>query len=116
MTDSPAPPRRNPFGLASLIVGAVLLLASPLIGALLPALMMRSEAGWSAVGIAMNVQALIGAGIALIATALGVVGLLQRDRGRTTAIIGTTLGASYLVTTLVGASSSVLSGLLMAGM
>lgn len=39
--------------------------------------------------------------IAVIATALGIVGLLLRDRARVPAIIGTTLGASHRIVSLI---------------
>jgi hypothetical protein len=40
--------------------------------------------------------------LATIATAAGVIGLLRWNRARVPAIIGTTLGASHLIASLLG--------------
>lgn len=99
----PAAPRRgNPFGIASLVFGILLILAGIATQALSPALpiiMERSGMSFRMVPLLFGIpQALL----ATIATVAGVIGLLLRDRARVPAIIGTTLGASHLAVSLVG--------------
>lgn len=96
------PRRGNPAGLVSLAFGILLLLAGIAAQALSPALpfiMERTGMSFRMVPLLFGVpQALL----ATIATVAGFVGLLLRDRARVPAIIGTTLGASHLVVSLIG--------------
>ena len=102
-TAQPSAPRRgNPLGLVSLAFGVLLLLASIVTQSLAPALpviLERTGASFRMVPLLFGIpQALL----ATIATAAGIVGLLLRDRVRVTSIIGTTLGASHLIVSLIG--------------
>ena len=99
-SDPAASPRRsNPFGLASLIAGVLLLILSIAAQALTP--VVASGPGVP-LRTSMLIPPLLPAIMAAIATVLGIIGLLLRDRPRTAAIIGTTLGASLLVVRVVG--------------
>jgi uncharacterized SAM-binding protein YcdF (DUF218 family) len=100
--------RGNPVGIASLAFGLLLLVAGIVVQALSPVLpSILAETGMSFRTIPF-LFAIPQAVIAMIATALGVVGLLLRDRARVAAIIGTTLGASHLIVSLVGSLAAVL--------
>lgn len=92
----------NPFGVASLIVGVLLLLlgaATMMLAPAIPTLLATFQLPYQAVGLLMSLpQALV----ALLATVLGIIGLLVRGRRRVAAIIGTTIGASHLITAAVG--------------
>lgn len=94
--------RGNPLGVVSLIFGILLLLAGIATQALSPALpfiMERTGMSFRMVPLLFGIpQALL----ATITTAAGVIGLLLRDRARVPAIIGTTLGASHLLASLIG--------------
>lgn len=114
MTQNPAVRRRsNPLGLASLIAAALLLVAS-IAGQLLYPLVpiLAAEIGMSYQTIPMLIS-IPSAVLATLATALGIAGLLVRDRARTAAIIGTTLGASHLILGLVGVLGVQLAGALL---
>ena len=94
--------RGNPFGVASLIAGIVLLALGVLNQSLAPAIpMIMAETGipYSSMPLLYLTPPAI---VATIGTALGIVGLLVRNRNRVAAIIGTTLGASHLVVGLAG--------------
>lgn len=108
-----APPRRNLLGIASLVAATLLLLAS-IAGQLLYPLVpfLANELGMSYQTLPMLVS-IPSALLATIATALGIAGLLLRDRARTAAIIGTTLGASHLALGLVGVLGVHLAGALL---
>lgn len=100
--DSAAHRRGNPFGVASLVAGIVLLALGALTQSLAPAVplfMAQTGIPFSAMPSLYLIPPAI---VATIATALGIVGLLVRHRNRVAAIIGTTLGASHLVVGLVG--------------
>lgn len=92
----------NPFGVASLIAGVLLLLlgaATIMLSPAIPMLLSRFQLPYQFVGLLTSLpQALV----ALIGTVLGIVGLLAKGRRRVAAIIGTTICASHLVTALVG--------------
>lgn len=94
--------RGNPAGLVSLAFGILLLLANIAAQSLAPAIpVFLAESGMSyqVIPLLFGIpQALL----ATIATAAGVIGLLLRDRARVPAIIGTALGASHLIVSLIG--------------
>lgn len=101
-------PRSNPIGVASLIAGVLLVLASIAAQVLVPLLpWIATEFGVS-YGTIPYLLSLPPAILATIATALGIVGLLLRDRARVAAIIGTTLGVSHLIVGMAGVLSSAL--------
>lgn len=108
-TDDPPVSRRgNPAGIASLAFGILLVLAGIAAHALSPALpfiLERTGMSYQAIPFLFGIPQAV---IATIATALGTVGLLLRDRTRAAAIIGTTLGASHLVVSLIGSLGGVL--------
>lgn len=94
--------RKNPFGLASLVVGLLLTLvgiATQATSPAIPYLLERTGTPYQLLPLFYTVPAGV---LALITTVLGVIGLLVKDRPRTAAIIGTTLGASTLVAMLLG--------------
>ena len=94
--------RSNPVGIASLVAGALMVLASIAAQTAMPLLpVIMAEMNWSYRTIPMLIS-LPPAILAIIATALGIVGLLLRDRARVPAIIGTTLGASHLIIGVAG--------------
>lgn len=98
----------NPVGVASLVVGVLLLLAGVAAqssAALLPLLMERTGLSYRALPLLISLP---GIALALLATVLGVIGLLQRERRRTAAIIGTTLGGSHLLVSIAGVLGSAL--------
>lgn len=98
---------RNPFGIAALCVGVLLVVVSAVNQALTPTMPFFHAyydvpfRSW------LLVSEIPPAIIATAATVLGIIGLLQRGRPRMTAAIGTTLGATYLVVGLAGAFGSV---------
>lgn len=103
MTQNDTPRRTNPLGIAALIAGIVLVVASIVTQALfpaIPAILRESGLSYRAIPFLLSLPPMV---IALIATVLGVIALLLRDRARTAALIGTTLGASHLVVALFGA-------------
>ncbi|MGP9536875.1 hypothetical protein ACT3SP_02630 [Brachybacterium sp. AOP43-C2-M15] len=110
MTQTASPPRRNPIGLASLVAGILLLLVGFVVQSTTPAIPLLVERYGLSYQLLPLLYAIPQAVIAVIATALGVVGLVLRDRPRAAAIIGTTLGASHLVVGLVGMVGSFLVG------
>lgn len=90
------------MGIASLAFGTLLLLAgvaSQALNPVLPLLLERTGMSFSMIPLLFGLPQAI---LAAIATVLGIVGLLLRDRARVPAIIGTTLGASHLVISLTG--------------
>ncbi|MGP9844816.1 hypothetical protein [Brachybacterium sp. 107] len=92
----------NPFGVASVIAGVLLLLvgtATIMLSPAIPLILSRFQLPYQFVGL---LTALPQALIALVGTVLGIVGLLAKGRRRVAAIIGTTIGASHLVTAIVG--------------
>lgn len=102
-TAQPGAPRRgNRLGLVSLAFGILLLvagIASQALSPALPVILERTGMSFQMVPLLFGIpQALL----ATIATAAGVIGLLLRDRARAEAIIGTTLGASHLIASLIG--------------
>jgi len=96
------PRRANPFGIASLIAGVLLLVISAVTQAISPAIpYLLAETGMSFRAIPFLIS-LPPAIIATVATALGIIGLLVRNQPRIAAIIGTTLGASHLLVGVAG--------------
>lgn len=92
----------NPFGVASLVAGVLLLLAGIVVQSSAPAipfLLARTGAPHQVIPLVISLPSAI---LAVIATVLGIVGLLLRDRNRIPAIIGTTLGASHLIAAVAG--------------
>ncbi|MFD4007912.1 hypothetical protein ACFWQK_09310 [Brachybacterium paraconglomeratum] len=87
---APGTPRRgNPVGIASLAFGILLLLAglgAQTLSRALPFLLERTGMSYQAIQFLFGIPQVV---IGTIATALGVVGLLLRDRARVPAIIGT---------------------------
>lgn len=99
-------PRSNPVGVASLVAGVLLVLASIAVQTvvpLLPWIATEMDFSYRTIPYLMSLPPAI---LATIATALGIVGLLLRDRTRSSAIIGTTLGVSHLIVTTAGLFSS----------
>lgn len=99
---TPAGRRSNPVGIASLVAGLLMVLASmaaQTVVPLLPAIMADLNLSYRTIPYLMSLPPAI---LATIATALGVVGLLLRERARVPAIIGTTLGASHLIIGVAG--------------
>lgn len=108
ITEPGTPRRGNPVGIASLAFGILLLLAGLAAQAISPALpfsLERTGMSYQAIPFLFGIPQAV---LATIATALGIVGLLLRDRARVPAIIGTTLGASHLIVSLVGSLGGVL--------
>lgn len=108
MSENPVPRRKNPVGLASLVFGILLVLltlAWRVLSPALPRIVQSFDLPLSAVSLFMVVPSAV---VAVIATILGIVGLLLRDRRRAAAIIGTTLGASTLINLVVGTVGSLL--------
>lgn len=108
ITEPGTPRRGNPVGIASLTFGILLLLASlaaQAISPALPFLLERTGMSYQAIPFLFGIPQAV---IATIATALGIVGLLLRDRARVPVIIGTPLGASHLIVSLVGSLGGVL--------
>lgn len=103
MDQNTAEPRRgNSFGVASLIAGIVLLALGVLNQSLAPAIpmiMAETSIPFSSMPLLYLAPPAI---VATIGTALGIVGLLVRNRSRDAAIIGTTFGVSHLVVGLAG--------------
>lgn len=97
----PAAPRRgNPVGIASVVFGILMLLASIaelIVVPLLPLALLETSFPYRSVPYLLSLPA---AFFATSATVLGIVGLLLRDRARVPAVIGTTLGASHLIVNL----------------
>lgn len=101
-------PRGNAVGVASLVAGVLLVLASIAAQIIVPLLpWIATELGFS-YGTIPYLMSLPPAILATIATALGIVGLLLHDRTRVAAIIGTTLGVSHLLVGMAGVLSSAL--------
>lgn len=101
-------PRGNPVGVASLVAGVLLVLASiaaQIIVPMLPLIATEMDFSYGTIPYLMSLPPAI---LATIATALGIVGLLLRDRARVAAIIGTTLGVSHLLVGMAGVLSSAL--------
>lgn len=102
MTPDPASRRRNPLGLASLVVGVLLLVLGIIVQTVtpvVPRILQDLNLPYSAISLVIaGPQAIVAA----LATVLGVIGLLLRERKRVAAIIGTTLGASHLLVMIVG--------------
>lgn len=99
-------PRSNPIGVASLVAGVLLVLASiaaQTVVPLLPLIATEMDFSYRTIPYLMSLPPAI---LATIATALGIVGLLLRDRTRVAAIIGTTLGVSHLIVGMAGVLSS----------
>lgn len=108
ITEPGTPRRGNPVGIASLAFGILLLLAglgAETLSPALPFLLERTGMSYQAIPFLFGIPQAV---IATIATALGVVGLLLRDRARVPAIIGATLDASHLIVNLVGSLGGVL--------
>ena len=96
------PRRGNPAGLVSLVFGILLLLANVAAQSLAPAIpvfLAKSGMSYQVIPLLFGIPQAV---VAVIATALGIVGLLLRDRPRVPAIIGTTLGASHLISSVIG--------------
>ena len=100
---APTPGRRgNPAGVASLAFGVLLVVAGIATQALsraLPFILAETGMSYQAIPFLFGMPQAV---LAVIATALGIVGLLLRDRTRVPAIIGTTLGASHLISSVIG--------------
>ncbi|MGP5640273.1 hypothetical protein ACTXPS_12605 [Brachybacterium tyrofermentans] len=97
-----APRGANPFGVGSLIAGALLLLlgaATMMLSPAIPMLLSRFQLPYQFLGLLTSLPPAL---VALIGTVLGIIGLLTRDRRRVAAIIGTTICASHLVTAVLG--------------
>ncbi|MFC0674047.1 hypothetical protein [Brachybacterium hainanense] len=106
-----AGPRPNPCGTASLVCGILLLLFSFITTALaqaMPIIAQNFDLAISQAAVGLQLLSGVSALIALIAVALGIIGLVQKDRRRAAAIIGTTLGVAQLLS----GAGAVLSGLL----
>lgn len=102
MTQPTAPRSRNPAGIASLSAGVLLVLMSAtgqLLSPLVPFLAAQMGVPYETIPLLVSIPAAL---LAVAATASGVVGLLLRNRSRTAAIIGTTLGAAHLILGIVG--------------
>ncbi|WP_422117852.1 hypothetical protein [Brachybacterium sp. UNK5269] len=100
--------RGNPVGVASLIAGVLLVLAiiaEQTVMLFLPVALAELSFPYRSVPYLISLPPPI---LATIATALGIVGLLLRDRTRVAAIIGTTLGVSHLIVGMAGVLSSAL--------
>ena len=112
MAENATAPRRSPVGLVSLVAGVLLLLWGLVASALrmaLPALLASVGTSFGIVSLLIMLPGLL---LALVALGLGMGGLLQRDRPRDAAVIGTPLGASHLVLAGGGALASALAGVL----
>ena len=112
MAENATAPRRSPIGLASLVAGVLLLLWGLVASALrmaMPALLASVGSSYGIVSLLIMLPGLL---LALVALGLGIGGLLQRDRSRVAAVIGTTLGASHLVLAGGGSLASALAGVL----
>lgn len=103
-------PQRNPFGTASLVCGIVMLVVGILTQALAIALPYLIDDTLVAMRLMPLVNAVPIGLLALTATVLGVIGLLAKGRPRTAAIIGTTLGASTLMSLVLGTIATVVVG------
>ena len=89
--------RGNPVGIASLVAGLLLAAVSLAVSGFspyIPLFMDRTGLSFEAMALLYRVPQ---AGLAVLAAGLGIYGLLQWDRARVAAVIGTTLGASHLV-------------------
>ena len=94
--------------MASLVAGVLLVLASiaaQVVVPLLPWIATEMDFSYRTIPYLMSLPPAI---LATSATALGIVGLLLRDRARVAAIIGTTLGVSHLIVGMAGVLSSAL--------
>ena len=102
-SDAAAAPRRaNPYGIASLAAGVLMLVASIVAQSSAPAIpALLAETGMSYRMIPLLIS-LPPAILAVVTTCLGIIGLLLRDRARVAAIIGTTLGTAHLVIGVAG--------------
>ncbi|QEW04609.1 hypothetical protein [Microbacterium lushaniae] len=92
--------RGNPYGLASIVVGAVLLLSLLLQMILQAAALGGTGDALSIIGVAGN---LVQGILSIVAVALGVVGLTRRGRPQALAGVGTGIGVALLVSTIVWA-------------
>lgn len=108
MTQAVGSPRsRNPFGVAALCVGVLLVVVSAVNQALTPTLPFFHTYYGVPFQSWLLASVIPPAIIATTVTVLGVIGLLLRGRPRMCAAIGTTIGATYLVVGLAGAFGSV---------
>lgn len=98
---------RNPYGVAALGFGVLLVVVSAVNLALAPTMPFFHTYYGVPFRSWLLVSEIPPAIIATAATALGIIGLLLRGRPRMTAAIGTTLGATYLIIGLAGAFGSV---------
>ncbi|MCG7309741.1 hypothetical protein [Brachybacterium sp. ACRRE] len=97
----------NPLGVVSLIAAIVLVVLSTIRGGLnvlVPLLMAKYNTGYALWGWGSTILLAL---VALVAIVIGVVALLQRSRRRTAAIVGVTVGASWLVMMVGGQLLSV---------
>jgi len=107
-------PRRNPIGVAALTVAVVVVvlgLIQQVIALLAPLLAYQAGAGAQSLGAVFAVFAVIIGLIALVALVLGIIGLLLRDRPRGPAAAGAAIGASTLLSVIVGAAAPLLYSL-----
>lgn len=89
--------RPNPLGIASLVAGVLMTMVTilePLVYVVMPDLMTLTSMSSTALSYLLSAPGTV---LALFAAVLGVIGLLQRGRARTAAIIGTTLGVPRLL-------------------
>lgn len=114
MSDQAAAQRRgNPFGIASLIFGVLLLLAgiaAQSFAPAIPTLVAENRMSFRMIPLLISLPPAV---LAVMTTVLGIIGLLVRGRARVAAIIGTTLGASHLI---VGVAGLLGSGLVAAAL
>ncbi|UEJ83872.1 hypothetical protein Bra3105_06040 [Brachybacterium halotolerans subsp. kimchii] len=97
----------NPLGVVSLIAAIVLVVLSTIRGGLnvlVPLLMAKYNTGYALWGWGSTILLAL---VALVAIVIGVVALLQRLRRRTAAIVGVTVGVSWLVMMVGGQLLSV---------
>lgn len=98
---------RNPFGVAALCVGVLLVVVSAVNQALTPTMPFFHMYYGVPFQSWLLVSVIPPAIIATTATVLGIIALLLRGRPRMCAAIGTTLGATYLVVGVAGSLGSV---------
>lgn len=105
----PVDPQRssNPFGVAALCVGVLLVVVSAANRVLTPTMPFLHERYGVSFQSWFLFSAVSPAIIATAATVLGIIGLLLRGRPRMSAAIGTTLGATHLVVGVAGVLGSV---------
>jgi len=105
-------PKANPVGTASLITGILLLLVSIAttgVSQALPLIMQEFDLSIAQVAWILPLPSGI---VAVVATVLGVIGLVLPGRRRVAAIIGTTLGAAHLISGIAVILSGAIIGLI----